>query len=83
MPRAVSWDTTCLHVTSEVRRYLKWVEDKDQGDESNNATGRSNEGSMDDIDIDKLADIFIAKCHQKSILEKEGSFRRSQEMIAV
>lgn len=33
-------------------------------------------------EIDKLADMFIANCHEKFRLEKQESYRRFQEMMA-
>lgn len=33
-------------------------------------------------EIDKLADMFIADCHEKFRLEKQDSYRRFQEMMA-
>jgi hypothetical protein len=33
-------------------------------------------------EIDRLAERFIARCHERFILEKQASFRRFQEMLA-
>ncbi|KAK4404934.1 hypothetical protein Sango_0862000 [Sesamum angolense] len=55
--------------THELSRYLQWLEEKG-GDED-----WSNE-------IDKLADLFIANCHEKFRLEKQESYRMFQEMMA-
>jgi hypothetical protein len=33
-------------------------------------------------DIDRLAERFIARCHERFMLEKQASFRRFQEMLA-
>ncbi|PIM98126.1 hypothetical protein CDL12_29392 [Handroanthus impetiginosus] len=52
-------------------RYLEWLEEK--GNDQENPS--SNE-------IDKLADLFIANCHEKFRLEKQESYRRFQEMMA-
>lgn len=50
-------------------RYLEWLEE-----EKGNQESSSNE-------IDKLADLFIADCHEKFRLEKQESYRRAQEMM--
>lgn len=65
---------------SQLSKYLEWLEENDRHHESNTGT-ISNEGSMDDID--ELAERFIAKCRQNFILEREESYRRFQEMIAI
>lgn len=51
-------------------KYLEWLEQKGNHQESS-----SNE-------IDKMADLFIANCHEKFRLEKQESYRRFQEMMA-
>lgn len=51
---------------SELSGYLQWLEEK-----GNNAN-----------EIDRLADVFIANCHEKFRLEKQESYRRFQEMLA-
>ncbi|KZV36393.1 hypothetical protein F511_03834 [Dorcoceras hygrometricum] len=55
----------------ELSGYLQWLEEK--GNEMDSC--RVNE-------IDKLADLFIADCHEKFRLEKQESYRRFQEMMA-
>ncbi|XP_073279160.1 uncharacterized protein [Primulina huaijiensis] len=55
----------------ELSEYLHWLEEK--GNEMDSC--RINE-------IDKLADLFIADCHEKFRLEKQESYRRFQEMMA-
>ena len=45
------------------------------GDGDGNPTAENND------DIDKLADLFIASCHAKFILEKQESARRFKEML--
>ncbi|KAF5195568.1 cotton fiber protein [Thalictrum thalictroides] len=51
--------------------YLQWLEEKVP------------ENCTEDVDeIDKLADKFIASCHEKFRLEKQESYRRYQEMLA-
>ncbi|XP_010557940.1 PREDICTED: uncharacterized protein LOC104826767 [Tarenaya hassleriana] len=58
----------------QLRGYLEWLEDKVKDGESTNGE----EGN----DIDKLADMFIASCHEKFMLEKVESLRRFQDMLA-
>nr|GMD39744.1 uncharacterized protein LOC109181405 [Ipomoea batatas]GMD41704.1 uncharacterized protein LOC109181405 [Ipomoea batatas]GMD42973.1 uncharacterized protein LOC109181405 [Ipomoea batatas] len=48
--------------------YLEWLEEKEE----------SGEGG----DIDRIADMFIADCHERFRLEKVESDRRFQEMLA-
>ncbi|GMH18730.1 hypothetical protein Nepgr_020571 [Nepenthes gracilis] len=54
---------------TELASYLQWLEEK--GDGNNDAVN----------EIDKLADLFIANCHEKFRLEKIESYRRFQEML--
>ncbi|KAJ0088911.1 hypothetical protein Patl1_33003 [Pistacia atlantica] len=56
---------------SELSGYLHWLEEKVRG----NSEQKMNE-------IDRLADVFIANCHEKFRLEKQESYRRFQEMLA-
>ncbi|GMJ02311.1 hypothetical protein like AT5G06790 [Hibiscus trionum] len=61
-------------VESELSGYLQWLEEK-----------KANGNSMAEADlneIDKLAEMFIADCHEKFRLEKQESYRRFQEMLA-
>lgn len=64
----------------QLSEYLEWLEGKGNGEESDNGA-TADEGCIDEID--KLADMFITKCHQLFILERQESYRRFQEMIAV
>ncbi|CAH8265663.1 unnamed protein product [Arabidopsis lyrata] len=59
-------------------QYLEWLEEK--VDENNNIN--DDHQSVGDEDIDRLADIFIARCHEKFLLEKVESYRRFQDMLA-
>ncbi|URD93600.1 hypothetical protein MUK42_13290 [Musa troglodytarum] len=52
---------------------LDWLED-----DSEASGGDTGEGS----EIDRLAERFIARCHEKFRLEKQESYRRYQEMLA-
>lgn len=63
---------------SQLSGYLEWLEHKKVDDlEENRDVGEAD----DDNDIDHLADMFIANCHEKFLLEKVESYRRSQEML--
>ncbi|KAH0457503.1 hypothetical protein IEQ34_012818 [Dendrobium chrysotoxum] len=52
--------------------YLQWLEENELG---------GNRGD-DTSEIDRLAEKFIASCHEKFRLEKQESYRRYQEMLA-
>ncbi|KAK6945372.1 Protein of unknown function DUF761, plant [Dillenia turbinata] len=58
---------------SQLSGYLHWLEEK--ADENSKVEEEINE-------IDLLADLFIANCHEKFRLEKQESYRRFQEMMA-
>ncbi|XP_057783140.1 uncharacterized protein LOC131000999 [Salvia miltiorrhiza] len=63
------WDVGAVgDCSGELSKYLQWLEER--GDEES-----CNE-------IDRLADLFIADCHEKFRLEKQESYRRFQEMMA-
>ncbi|KAJ6406888.1 hypothetical protein OIU84_010408 [Salix udensis] len=57
---------------SQLSGYLHWLEQKVDGEDSNGT----------EKDINRLADLFIASCHEKFKLEKQESYRRFQEMMA-
>ncbi|GMH20112.1 hypothetical protein Nepgr_021953 [Nepenthes gracilis] len=61
---------------AELSSYLQWLEEK----------GVENSDRGEDVivfnEIDKLADLFIANCHEKFRLEKIESYRKYQEMLA-
>ncbi|KAJ8900013.1 hypothetical protein K2173_024126 [Erythroxylum novogranatense] len=59
---------------SQLSGYFHWLEQK-RDESSNGDHGKMNE-------IDQLADIFIASCHERFMLEKQESYRRFQEMMA-
>lgn len=61
---------------SQLSSYLRELEDKvkDGEEEEGKEMRMMNE-------IDKLADMFIANCHEKFMLEKVDSYRRFQEMM--
>ncbi|PSS13812.1 30S ribosomal protein [Actinidia chinensis var. chinensis] len=54
---------------SQLSGYLQWLEEKVPENHHKN-------------EIDRLADTFIASCHEKFRLEKQESYRRFQEMMA-
>ncbi|KAJ0989777.1 hypothetical protein J5N97_008133 [Dioscorea zingiberensis] len=53
--------------------YLSWLEE-----ESSEALPTNDDAG----EIDRLAEKFIARCHEKFRLEKQESYRRYQEMLA-
>ncbi|XP_028790014.1 uncharacterized protein LOC114746004 [Neltuma alba] len=57
---------------SQLAGYLQWLEDK----------GTEEESKREINEIDVLAEMFIANCHEKFKLEKQESDRRFQEMLA-
>ncbi|KAI3507632.1 hypothetical protein L1887_22621 [Cichorium endivia] len=65
---------------AQLSGYLQWLEEKNKGDDhGNNGSGIT----VDEMnEIDRLADKFIANCHEKFRLEKQESYRRFQEMMA-
>ncbi|XP_077227893.1 uncharacterized protein LOC143860920 [Tasmannia lanceolata] len=56
-----------------ISRYPHWLEEK----VLENPTA-----DVDADEIDQLADMFIASCHEKFRLEKQESYRMYQEMLA-
>ncbi|KAL1533984.1 hypothetical protein AAHA92_15737 [Salvia divinorum] len=66
-PTSLRYDVG-VDCSGELSKYLQWLEER--GDEES-----CNE-------IDRLADLFIADCHEKFRLEKQESYRRFQEMMA-
>ncbi|XP_021769907.1 uncharacterized protein LOC110734170 [Chenopodium quinoa] len=62
----------------QLSSYLQWLEEKGGKNE------KLNEGELENVEneIDKLADLFIANCHEKFRLEKIESYRRYQELLA-
>ncbi|XP_054789271.1 uncharacterized protein LOC129297985 [Prosopis cineraria] len=57
---------------AQLAGYLQWLEDK----------GSSEEEKQEINEIDVLAEMFIANCHEKFKLEKQESDRRFHEMLA-
>ncbi|KAL8463909.1 hypothetical protein ACS0TY_033740 [Phlomoides rotata] len=64
----VSPSTFEMQDSNDLSKYLQWLEEKGDQDSMN--------------EIDKLADLFIADCHEKFRLEKQESYRMFQEMMA-
>ncbi|WCJ33994.1 hypothetical protein M5689_015321 [Euphorbia peplus] len=61
--------------SQQLSGYLQWLEEKVKHNE--------NVGDQEEeIEIDQLADMFIASCHEKFRLEKQESYRRFQDMMA-
>ncbi|KGN51368.1 uncharacterized protein LOC105435523 [Cucumis sativus] len=64
---------------SQLSGYLQWLEERKLESETmTTATGTTAEMN----EIDKLAEMFIASCHEKFRLEKQESARRFQAMMA-
>nr|ACU16648.1 unknown [Glycine max] len=67
----------CHDDDSQLAGYLQWLEEKVQDDDDDKkACGNE----MNEIDM--LAEMFIANCHEKFKLEKQESDRRFHEMLA-
>ncbi|KAM1432023.1 hypothetical protein FF1_014225 [Malus domestica] len=64
---------------SQLTGYLQWLEEKKVHDNNNNSMDND---PTDANEIDKLADLFIARSHENFILEKQESYRRFQERLA-
>ncbi|KAG7033099.1 hypothetical protein SDJN02_07152, partial [Cucurbita argyrosperma subsp. argyrosperma] len=65
--------------SSQLSGYLQWLEERKL--ESETAAGVTTIATEMN-EIDKLAEMFIASCHEKFRLEKQESARRFQEMMA-
>ncbi|CAH1435192.1 unnamed protein product [Lactuca virosa] len=65
---------------SQLSGYLQWLEEKNKSDDHGNKGSGITVDEMNEID--RLADKFIANCHEKFRLEKQESYRRFQEMMA-
>ncbi|XP_059669842.1 uncharacterized protein LOC132315101 [Cornus florida] len=66
--------TECEDIAeSQLSGYLNWLEEK---------VHENCKTEEDKNEIDKLADMFIANCHEKFRLEKQESYRMFQEMMA-
>ncbi|CAN6195392.1 unnamed protein product [Urochloa humidicola] len=60
--------------------YLEWPdEDRHMEEEDDDGDGEDGGGCNE---IDSLAERFIARCHERFMLEKQESYRRYQEMLA-
>ncbi|KAL5201234.1 hypothetical protein ABZP36_035588 [Zizania latifolia] len=72
-----SWNTMIpAEQLPPITGYLSWPE-KEEEDEDQQ---EDEEGGKNEIDM--LADKFIARCHERFMLEKQESYRRFQEMLA-
>ncbi|KAL5067263.1 hypothetical protein RYX36_018150 [Vicia faba] len=65
---------------SELAGYLQWLEEGNDIDGDENKRNEKDEGIIKDVD--RLAEMFIANCHEKFKVEMEESCRRYQEMLA-
>lgn len=63
----------------QLSSYLQWLEEK--GGTKNESLDEEEVVNVEN-EIDKLADMFIANCHEKFRLEKIESYRRYQELLA-
>lgn len=63
----------------QLSSYLQWLEEKGCNNTNLNEEDVLNN---EENEIDKLADMFIANCHEKFRLEKIESYRRYQELLA-
>ncbi|RLN35765.1 hypothetical protein C2845_PM03G29110 [Panicum miliaceum] len=75
-----SWNTV---IPSElqlppVSRYLEWPDEERQMEDG----GDEEEDGDKCNEIDNLAKKFIARCHERFMLEKQESYRRYLEMLA-
>lgn len=62
---------------SQLSGYLQWLEERKLESETTTTTTTAEMN-----EIDRLAEMFIASCHEKFRLEKQESARRFQEMMA-
>ncbi|CAN6162474.1 unnamed protein product [Urochloa humidicola] len=77
-----SWNTV---IPAELQlppivRYLEWPDEERQMEEDDDDGGEEDGGGCNEID--SLAERFIARCHERFMLEKQESYRRYQEMLA-
>ncbi|PUZ70068.1 hypothetical protein GQ55_2G195200 [Panicum hallii var. hallii] len=76
-----SWNTVIpaeLQLTP-VSRYLEWPDEERQMEDGDD---EEEDGDSCNNEIDNLAEKFIARCHERFLLEKQESYRRYQEMLA-
>ncbi|CAL1371037.1 unnamed protein product [Linum trigynum] len=83
---AAQWSSS----ESTLAGYLLWLEEKDKkcggggggGSEEDGDYVAAAEGGGVVNEIDRLAEMFIAECHEKFQLEKQESLRRFHDMMA-
>ncbi|TKW32434.1 hypothetical protein SEVIR_2G168400v4 [Setaria viridis] len=63
-----------------IARYLEWPDEEHQMEDDDEDDGEEDGGGCNEID--SLAERFIARCHERFMLEKQESYRRYQEMLA-
>lgn len=76
-PAVLTWDHEYSGAGAggdQLPGYLQWLEERD--------INKIKDEDEDVNEIDKLAEIFIARCHEKFKLEKQESYRRFQDMMA-
>ncbi|KAG2642519.1 uncharacterized protein LOC120695245 [Panicum virgatum] len=61
-----------------IARYLEWHDEERQMEDDDD----DKEDGDSCHEIDNLAERFIARCHERFMLEKQESYRRYQEMLA-
>ena len=61
-----------------IARYLEWHDEERQMEDDDD----DEEDGDSCHEIDNLAERFIARCHERFMLEKQESYRRYQEMLA-
>lgn len=82
LPKAViSGNGDCCH-DSELAGYLQWLEENDDVDGYNIKVSDEKEEDIFNKDVDMLAEMFIANCHEKFRVEREESNRKYHEMVA-
>ncbi|XP_047318922.1 uncharacterized protein LOC124922232 [Impatiens glandulifera] len=74
---STTWDSNSEE-SPELSGYLNWLELEKKGCDKYS----TNDIDHQQDDVDRLADAFIASCHEKFRLEKQESYRRFQEMMA-
>lgn len=74
-----SWNTVIpAEQLVPISGYLEWTEEDHMEDDDE----KEEEEEDGCNEIDRLAEKFIARCHERFMLEKQESYRRFQEMLA-
>lgn len=80
LPKALTLGEQVQSHDSQLAGYLQWLEESTDIDGDGNKGNEKDEGIIKDVD--RLAEMFIANCHEKFKVEVEESCRRYQEMLA-